>query len=148
MEFKVCSSAFEDGGYLPGWYSASGLNASPPFGWAEEPLGTKSFAMICVSSNKKVHWVLWNIPIEMKSVYGKLSANRDLTDGMHQGVNDLLATGWTGPVEKSPDFFLHFTLYALDSVLTLDEKEVTAARLEEVMDGHILGTATLECNYS
>jgi len=148
MEFIVSSSAFEDGGYLPGWYSASGLNASPPFGWAEEPEGTKSFALVCVSSEGKVHWVLWNIPLDKKSVYGRLAAERNLSGGMHQGVNDLLATGWTGPIEKLPDFILHFTLYALDSVLNLEEQDVTADILEKAMDGHILGTAKLECNYS
>lgn len=148
MEFKVCSSAFENGGYLPGWYSAAGLNASPPFGWAEEPVGTKSLALICVSSNKKVHWVLWNIPLEMKCVYGRLPAERNLRDGIHQGVNDLLAVGWTGPIEKLPDFTLHFSLYALDSVISMEEDDVTAKMLEEAMAGHILGTATIECNYS
>jgi Raf kinase inhibitor-like YbhB/YbcL family protein len=148
MSFKVCSSAFKDGGYLPGWYSSSGLNASPPFGWAEEPEGTKSLSMICSSSQGKVLWVLWNIPNTRKTVYGRLPEKRDLSEGMCQGVNDILGTGWTGPVEKLPGLSLTFTLYALDTVLRIQETEVTAALLESAMKGHILGVATISCIYS
>ncbi len=102
MAFKVCSSAFTDGGYLPDWYSSAGINASPPFGWAEEPDGTKSLALVCLSSQGNVLWVLWNIPTGKKTVYGRLPAERSLSSGMCQGVNDLLGIGWTGPVEKLP----------------------------------------------
>ena len=72
MAFKICSSAFSDGGYLPGWYSSSGLNVSPPFGWAGEPGGTKSLALICSSSRNRVRWVLWNIPNDSRTIYGRL----------------------------------------------------------------------------
>ena len=148
MEFKICSSAFPDGGYLPGWYSASGLNASPPFGWAEEPQSTESLALICRSSRNKVLWVLWNIPIDNKTIYGRLPAERDLPKGMHQGLNDILAVGWTGPTEKLPDLSLEFTLYALDTLLDIPDVDVTAQILESAMDGHILKKASVSCVYT
>jgi Raf kinase inhibitor-like YbhB/YbcL family protein len=148
MSFKVCSSAFKDGGYLPAWYSSSGLNASPPFGWAEEPEGTESLSMICSSSQGKVLWVLWNIPNTRKTVYGRLPGKRNLSGGMYQGVNDILGTGWTGPAEKLPGLSLIFTLYALDTVLRISETDVTAALLNSAMKGHILETATISCIYS
>jgi len=148
MSFKVCSSAFKNGGYLPGWYSSSGLNASPPFGWAEEPEATESLSMICSSSLGKVLWVLWNVPNTRKTVYGRLPAQKSLSGGMCQGTNDLLGTGWTGPVEKLPGLSLTFTLYALDTVLHIPETDVTAELLETAMEGHIQGTATISCVYS
>lgn len=148
MPFKICSSAFPDGGYLPGWYSASGINASPPFGWAEEPKGTKSFALICRSSKGMILWVLWNIPIEMKTIYGRLPAERDLPKGMHQGLNDLLAVGWTGPVEKLPDLSFKFSLSALDTLLDIPDKDVTAPMLESAMAGHKLKEASVSCVYA
>lgn len=148
MEFKVCSSAFADGGYLPGWYTSSGLNASPPFGWAEEPEGTESLALMCFSSRGKVLWVLWNIPNEKKTIYGRLPAEEVLPGGMRQGINDLLGTGWTGPTEKLPDLSLTFTLYALDQSLDIPDEDVTASVLESAMEEHILGEATVTCIYS
>lgn len=148
MEFKICSSAFTDRGYLPGWYALSGINASPPFGWAEEPEGTISLALICTSSRDKVHWVLWNIPNNNKTIYGRLPAESILPGGMCQGVNDLLGTGWTGPVEKMADLSFNFSLYALDLKLDLCEEEVTASILLEAMEGHILGVTSVSCLYS
>lgn len=148
MEFKICSSAFTDGGYLPGWYASSGLNASPPFGWAEDPEGTMSLALMCTSSIDKVLWVLWNIPNSRKTIYGRLPAESILPSGMRQGLNDLLGIGWTGPAEKLPDLVLTFSLYALDESLDIPGEEVTADMLETAMEGHILGKATLGCVYS
>lgn len=148
MEFKICSSAFKDGGYLPGWYSSQGLNASPPFGWAEEPEGTRSLALICTSSEGKVLWVLWNIPDTIKTIYGRLPAESILPGGMCQGVNDFLCTGWTGPAEKLPDLSLNFMLFALDSVLDIPDEDVSALMLGSAMEGHILGEATVSCVYS
>ena len=148
MEFTVCSSAFTEGGYLPGWYTLSGLNASPPFGWAEEPKGTQSLSLICTSSSDNVHWVLWNIPNNKKTIYGRLPAEKALPGGMCQGVNDLLGTGWTGPAEKLPDLSLNFSLYALDRKLDIEEEEVTASILLESMKGHILGVTSVSCVYT
>jgi Raf kinase inhibitor-like YbhB/YbcL family protein len=148
MVFKICSSAFTDGGYLPGWYSSSGINASPPFGWAEEPEETKSLALICSSSAGKAHWVLWNIPTGRKTVYGRLPAETRLASGMCQGINDFLDTGWTGPAGKLPGFSLTFTLYALDRVLSIHDSNVDASVLKSAMGGHILGTAIICCVYS
>lgn len=147
VAFKICSSAFTDGGYLPGWYSSAGLNASPPFGWVEEPKGTQSLAMICSSSKGKVLWLLWNIPNDRKTIYGRLPAEGTLPGGMRQGTNDLLETGWTGPLEKQPDLKLVFTLYAIDILLEIPEKEVDSSLLRSAMEGHVLKTATISCVY-
>ncbi len=148
MEFKICSSAFNDGGYLPSWYTAAGLNASPPFGWAEEPEGTESLALICTSSQGQVLWVLWNIITQTKTVYGRLPAKQTLPAGMRQGVNDLLGVGWAGPLEKQPDLSLKFELYALDKMLSIADEDVTASILQSAMKGHILGTASVGCIYT
>ena len=148
MKFRICSSAFLDGEQLPEWYASSGINASPPFGWTEEPKGTRSLALICHSSTDKILWVLWNIPCDVKTVYGKLPAQRVLKGGMCQGVNDLLGTGWTGPPEKLPDLSLTFSLYALDLSLNIPDMEVTASMLLSAMEGHVLGKTKVVCVFS
>ena len=86
MQFKICSSAFPDGGYLP--------------------------------------------------------------RGIHQGLSYLLATGWTAPTEKLPDLSLKFSLYALDTLLDIPEKDVTSPMLESAMADHILDETSVSCVYT
>jgi Raf kinase inhibitor-like YbhB/YbcL family protein len=148
LEFKICSSAFPNGGYLPGWYSSQGLNASPPFGWACEPGETRSLVIICRSSENKVHWLLWNIPPQRKTVYGRLPRDGRLSDGMCQGVNDFLETGWTGPLEKRDGFQLCFDLHALDCMLDITPESTDAKALEAAMKGHVLKSVQTSCIYS
>ncbi len=145
MEFKVCSSAFNEGDFLPEWYSGTGLNASPPLGWDGEPANTASLALICTSSRNKVHWVMWNIPNTLKTVYGKLPRESVLEDGSHQGVNDFGEIGWTGPQDESENLGLSLRLYALDSRLDISGSAITAADLNAAMQGHILREASLCC---
>ncbi len=145
MEFKVCSSAFNEGEFLPEWYSGSGLNASPPIGWDGEPEGTVSLALICTSSRNKVHWLMWNIPNTLKTVYGKLPRDSVLEDGSRQGLNDFGEIGWTGPQGNSEDLRLKITLYALDRRLDISGSAIKAADLTVAMKGHVLREACLGC---
>ncbi|HOP26909.1 MAG TPA: YbhB/YbcL family Raf kinase inhibitor-like protein [Candidatus Sabulitectum sp.] len=148
MEFKLCSSAFCQGDHLPAWYCGAGLNASPPFGWDGEPEGTVSLALICRSSAGNVHWVMWNIPNTLKTIYGKQPSEGKLSDGIIQGVNDFGDTGWTGPEGRKEGMSLTLTLYALDSRLGLSDPAANAERLMASMKGHILKEASLTCECS
>lgn len=145
MEFKVCSSAFCEGENLPSWYCGTGLNASPPLGWDGEPEDTVSLAAVCKSNEGKVHWVMWNIPNSLKTIYGKQLGNREIDGGIQQGVNDFNAIGWTGPMVTSSNLVLTFHLYALDKMLDIPDPRVTAERLLAQMSGHVLKEASLSC---
>ena len=148
MEFKVCSSAFNQGGFLPEWYKAGNLNSSPPLGWACPPEGTISLAVVCRSNENRVHWVLWNIPADMDTIYGKLPQERELPGGLRQGLNDCAEIGWSGPARKDHELKLTVTMFALDRKLNRPQSDFTAADLIRAMDGHILGEATLTCDCS
>jgi hypothetical protein len=145
MDFKLCSSAFADGDYLPAWYCADCQNASPPFGWDGEPEKTVSLAMVCRSSTGNVHWVMWNIPNTMKTVYGLQPVQKHLPDGIIQGVNGFGDTGWTGPAGEKKDLSLTFHLYALDRKLDLTGPDLNSESLQTAMEGHILKEASLTC---
>jgi Raf kinase inhibitor-like YbhB/YbcL family protein len=145
MEFKVCSSAFCDGEHLPLWYCGTGLNSSPPLGWDGEPAKTVSLAVICRSNEGKVHWVMWNIPNSLKTIYGKQLGNRKIGDGIQQGVNDYNAIGWTGPMVTSSSLILTFHLYAIDKTLDIPDPRVTADKLLTAIQGHVLKEALLSC---
>ncbi|PIE51655.1 YbhB/YbcL family Raf kinase inhibitor-like protein [Candidatus Fermentibacteria bacterium] len=148
MEFLVSSSAFSQGANLPCWYCASGLNSSPPLGWAGEPDGTVSLAVVCISSEEQVHWVLWNIPPDTKTIYGKQPAQRLLSNGIRQGINDYSRIGWTGPYEKKPGLTITVHAYALDTLIEEQESDLTADQLVRLMEGHILAEAELTCECS
>ncbi len=148
MEFKVCSSAFNQGGFLPEWYKADNLNSSPPLGWACQPEGTVSLAVVCKSNENRVHWVLWNIPGTVDTIYGKLPGERELPGGLRHGLNDFAEIGWTGPSRKDHELHLTVYMFALDCKLHKPETDFTAADLMRAMDGHIIGEATLTCDCS
>lgn len=146
MEFKVSSSAFSQGDFLPEWYKTGDLNCSPPLGWACAPEGTVSLALLCRSNENRVHWILWNIPAEMDTIYGKLPPERKLSGGLRHGLNDFANIGWTGPEKKESGLELTVYLFALDCNLDPSLEDLTASDLMRIMDGHILGEASLTCD--
>lgn len=146
VAFKICSSAFENDGFLPGWYSAAGLNASPPFGWIDEPDGCQSLALVCKAEDGRAHWVVWNIPPDLHTVYGKQPRNPVLESGIRQGWNSFGVAGWTGPEKKQSDCRLTFTLMALDTLLELPA-DTDGEELVRACTDNILATASITCRY-
>ncbi len=152
MAFKLISSAFRDGGYIPPWYSRSGGDSSPPLGWTDPPGDARSLALIVMCRDEDTgkdycHWVLYNIPPEGDTIYGKQPHSDAFDDGTQQGVNSFGEVGWDGPDDDLPDQTLVFRLYALDRRLDLpggaSHRDVLAA-----MEGHVLQTAELVGRYS
>ena len=94
-----------------------------------------------------VHWVLFNIPGNARSLLGNLPPDAQLADGSIQGVNSFGRNDYGGPCPPSGTHRYFFKLYALDTTLSLDESagkdEVLAA-----MEGHILAQAELMGTYS
>jgi Raf kinase inhibitor-like YbhB/YbcL family protein len=137
---KLSSPAFENGGDIPEEYTCDGKQISPPLQISDVPATAKSLALIMEDPDAKaapfVHWVLWNIP--------------PLTTMIKKGETSMYDTGKTtsrklGYVGPCPPFGAHhyyFTLYALDTTLSLkagaDKKE-----FEKIMAGHQLATAQL-----
>jgi hypothetical protein len=70
-----------------------------------------------------------------------------MDDGSIQGTNDFQVAGYNGPnPPPAREHKYYFELYALDTMLPA-ESGVRAARLRELMDGHILATARLMGTY-
>lgn len=145
MGFKVCSSAFSEGDYLPAWYCGDCLNASPPLGWDGEPEATVSLAVVCRSSAGNVHWLMWNVPNTLKTVYGKQPKEGKLPDGSYQGVNDFGEVGWTGPSGRKEGMSVTITLYALDRMLDLSDPGANSEKLMSAMKGHVIDETSLTC---
>lgn len=149
-EIKVASPAFKEGRMIPKKYTADGPNVSPPLEWESVPEGVQSFALICDDPDAPVgvwvHWVLYNLPAEIKSLPENVPSKKTLENGAAQGTNDFRKIGYGGPAPPSGTHRYYFKLYALDTKLNL-EPGVTKDDLLKAMKGRILAHGRLMGKY-
>lgn len=153
---SVTSTDFENGTRMPDKYAYQKDNVSPQLAWDNVPAGTKSIALICddpdaLSVAKKVwvHWVMFNLPADTQELASGVAKDKELANGVLQGVNDFDQIGFDGPwpPEGHGDHHYHFNVYALDAMLDL-QAGATKKDLEAAMKGHILAQGELIGVYS
>ena len=146
MSLELTSDAFANGQSIPAKYTCTGRNISPALAWNETPSGTRSFALIMDDPDAPlgtwVHWVLFNIPAEARS----LQENID-TSAMSVGKNSWGDLGYGGPCPPGGTHRYYFKLYALDSTLNLRPGATKEQMLQE-MKGHILAQGELMGTFS
>ncbi|MEO6611032.1 MAG: YbhB/YbcL family Raf kinase inhibitor-like protein [Chitinophagaceae bacterium] len=141
--FKLISSAFEEGKPIPAKYTCDSSNVSPALSWSGFPEKTKSFALIMDDPDAPmgtwVHWVMYNIPGTVTSLEKELNvAKINAIDGL----NSWSEKGYNGPCPPGGTHRYVFKLYALEK--TLPQKEgMDKDELLQAMKGHILSEATL-----
>jgi hypothetical protein len=142
-DFKLASSAFEEGKPIPSKYTCDDTNISPPLRWSGFPDKTKSFALIMDDPDAPmgtwVHWVLYNIPGTVTSLEEKLNVAKLAAI---DGSNSWEEKGYNGPCPPGGTHRYIFRLYALDQLLTPKEG-MSKEELLETMKGHILGETAL-----
>lgn len=143
MTLTLFSDDFVRGDIIPVRHTCEGSNISPALTWGDPPDGTRSFALICDDPDTPrgtfVHWVLFNLPPNVRGLAQNVQKVETLSDGSRQGTNDFGKPGYGGPCPP-PGHGPHryfFKLYALDTLLELPSN-VTKAEVVEAMDGHIL----------
>jgi hypothetical protein len=150
MKIEIKSPAFEEGGMIPRQYTCDGKDASPPLTWGALPTGTKSLALICDDPDAPmgtwVHWVLFNIPADIKTLPENIPSQKKLEIGAKQGQNDFRNIGYGGPCPPGGTHRYYFKLYALDTELNLD-LGITKAQLLKAMEGHVLAEGQLMGRY-
>jgi len=143
---RIASAAFEDDGTIPSKYTCDGDDVSPPIEWSDVPADAKTVALICDDPDapKKdfTHWVLFNVPPKAGALREHVAAKRELPDGSRQGTNDFGKIGYGGPCPPSGTHRYRFTLYALDTQLSVPSSS-TKKDVETAMKGHVLETAEL-----
>lgn len=133
--------------YIPHEFSCDGANKSPKLVWSGAPKNTKSFALIVDDPDAPggiwVHWVIFNIPGNNRTLASDDGRKKRLADGSMQGINSSNNIGYDGPCPPpgKPHHY-HFKLYALDSLLKL-EPGISKQDLLTAMKGHIVGQAEL-----
>ena len=151
MTFEVTSSAFAQGEPIPVKYTCDGDDISPPLAWGDPQEGVRSFALINDDPDAPVgtwvHWVLFNLPADARSLPERVPPDAELPDGSRHGQNSWRRLGYGGPCPPSGTHRYFFKIYALDTSLQLepgaDKKQVL-----EAMAGHILAEAELMGVYS
>lgn len=144
---NITSSDFSDGGMIPAEFSRMGGNASPSLEFTQVPANAKSLALVCYDPDAAkpggfVHWVVWNIS-PATSGFSK----NGLPMMAVQGKNDWGENRWGGPQPPSGTHRYIFTLYALDTQLSLLSSE-GKPELDKALNGHVIETASLRGLYS
>jgi hypothetical protein len=142
MTLELKSPDFSSGASIPKQFSCDGADISPALAWNDPPAATQSFALIADDPDAPVgtwvHWVLFDLPANARSLPQNVPKQEQLADGSRQGRNDFRKIGYSGPCPppgKPHRYF--FKLYALDAKLNL-QPGATKKDVERAMRGHIL----------
>lgn len=150
MAIKVMSSVFEEGGMIPRKYTCDGADVSPPLAWTGVPEAAKSLALISDDPDAPmgtwVHWVLYDLPANIKELPEAVPPDKELRTGAKQGRNDFRRIGYGGPCPPGGTHRYYFKLYALDTVLNLPSG-ATKAELLKAMEGRVLAQGQLMGKY-
>lgn len=157
---QLSSSAWRDGAPIPGKYSQSGHDVSPPLTWSRAPQGTKSFVILfhdldVATANGDelwVSWMVWNIPGTKTSLAEGLAEGADLGEGTRQ-------ISYSGPFYRGPaapnwgpPHHYAFEIYALSTMLevpAVQGQSPAAVRqaVQQAMAGKILAKGVLFGTY-
>jgi len=151
MPFELRSSAFKKNEVIPRKFTCDGSDVSIPLSWSDPPEGTKSLALIADDPDAPagvwVHWVLYDLPSEMREISEAVPREVTLERGGKQGKNDFGKIGYGGPCPpRGPVHRYFFKMYALDRMTGLQPR-ATKKQLIDAMKGHILAEAELVGTY-
>jgi len=147
MVFELSSSAFKPGDSIPRRHTCEGEDLSPPLHWTVPPAATKSFTIIAddpdAPAGTWVHWVIFNLPFDLRGLTEGVPPKDRLPNEALQGLNDFKRVGYGGPCPPpgKPHRY-YFTLYALDTTLSLKSR-ATKAQVLDACKGHVLAEAKL-----
>jgi Raf kinase inhibitor-like YbhB/YbcL family protein len=144
--FTLTSPVFDDNGPIPTKHTCAGPNVSPALAWRNPPAGTASFVLIVedpdaikVAGTVWDHWVLFNLPADLRSLETGAPAPKGSVEGLTSGGK----MGYEGPCPpQGNSHHYHFYLYALDIQLKI-KAGATKKLVLETLQGHILGRAEL-----
>jgi Raf kinase inhibitor-like YbhB/YbcL family protein len=91
-KIKLISRAFKEGGMIPVKNTCQGEDVSPQLAWENLPSDTKTIAIICDDPDAPggdfVHWVIFNIPGNARTLDEGLPKHKILANGARQGESN------------------------------------------------------------
>lgn len=148
---NITSTAFTQGNKIPVKYTCDGENISPPLNWEDIPETAISLALICedpdAPSKIWTHWVIFNIPPDIKGFNEAVETKPILHSQIIQGLNDSGNYGYTGPCPPDREHRYFLYIYALDNKLEFNldsiNKGISKKMLLDAMEGHIIEKSQL-----
>jgi Raf kinase inhibitor-like YbhB/YbcL family protein len=154
---QVTSSAFSEGGTIPGRYTCDGDDISPPLAWSGTPAATVAMAVIVTDPDARgfVHWAATDV------APGKTGGGPSGTDGAlaeaasaanggagagAEGRNDFGRVGWGGPCPPGGSHRYVFRVYALSERVGL-AAGFSGDQLRRRLAGSTLAWGTLTASY-
>jgi len=148
---RIQTDAFQDKGTIPTKHcmpGAGGDNISIPLQWSDVPQRIKSFALSIIDphpvANNWIHWLVINIPGDVRSLPENASGNA-MPSGSMELSNSFGNKGYGGP-QPPPGTGKHpyvVTIYALD-IESLDlAQNVNLEVFVEAVKNHILDKAEI-----
>jgi Raf kinase inhibitor-like YbhB/YbcL family protein len=142
---KLASSRFFNYSGFPAEYTCDGKDINPPLSIAHVPAEAVSLALVLrdpdAPSGTFIHWVIWNIDPKTKTI-----EENSVPAGAIQGLTTDKRNYYVGPCPPSGTHRYVFTLYALDTGLSLNES-TTVDQLEAAMENHIIKQTDLTAKY-
>lgn len=137
----LSSSAFAEGGTIPGRHTCDAEDVSPPLEWSGAPDGTAAFALIVDDPDARgwIHWLVADIPAD------KAALEEGVAAGV-EGGTDFGRTGYGGPCPPSGSHRYVFEIFALSEPLGLSPG-FTADELRGAMEGKVLASGRLTGTY-
>jgi Raf kinase inhibitor-like YbhB/YbcL family protein len=147
--WTISSTDFSQGASIPLKYTCTGDDSSPALTWTDPPAGTKSLALIVDDPDAPggiwVHWVVYNLPPETRSLPEGASKARaetnSLPQGSVQGKTSFNRADYGGPCPPSGQHRYFFRLYAADTLF--DNPALDKPGLLKALEGHTLANSEL-----
>ena len=147
MELELKSSCFRENGLIAKHYTCDGDDVSIPLHWNDPPAGTRSFTLMVedpdAPSGLWVHWLLYDLPPDVRRLEEGIPTDPILENGAKQGINDFREVGYRGPCPpRGPAHRYMFKIHAVDVVTQLKPK-ATRQQLLQAIENHVLAQSTL-----
>ncbi len=148
---SIVATAFKHEGAIPKKHTCDGEDVSPALSWDPAPGRTQSLALIMDDPDAPmgtwIHWVLYNMPKDKKSLSEAIQPKSRFDDGSMHGNTDFRRPGYGGPCPPpgKPHRY-YFKIYALDKKLNLSPG-ASKAEVEAAMEGHVLAKGELMGRY-
>jgi len=146
-DLTLSSSSFQNSEAIPSQYTCDGKNINPPLSISGVPSGTQSLVLImddpdAVKPAGHVwdHWVVFNIQPTINNIQ-----EGEEPEGT-PGITSSGVLKYGGPCPPDGEHLYFFKLYALDSMLELDEG-VTKKDVEDAMQDHVIEETQLTGTY-
>jgi len=131
---SISSPSFQHEGCIPAEFTCEGSGKNPEINIDGIPEQAKTLALIMDDPDApgKIfdHWVVWNIP-PSDTIYANSVPGRE-------GKNSRGKLGYTPPCPPSGVHRYYFKVYALDSLLNIEEG-ANKQTVENILRPHIVG---------